>query len=184
MASIWFFLAVLFIPVTFVAPASAAPEDGSSIPFLGAQPGSSAITKELEKEIRQLSEGEHDALLEIIHLCEVDRGALSRKRLYAEWETRCKKSEGHWIAKYRRTDRRRMIDIQMRHYHDRQLALSQVASRYFAEREIIARKRKLRQDVKSHVKEAVVQRKKLAAISTDILRFFFAVKDLMAEAKK
>ena len=151
---------------------------------MGEKPGDSGVTKDLVNDIRQFSEGERKALLEITLLCELDRGALSRKREYTAWEKRCKKTEDHWKIKYRDKTRGRMIDIQMRHYHGRRVALVEAASRYFTQKEIIARKIKRRQDVKADVKEAVNQRKKLSEVSTEILRFFFALRDLIAESQK
>jgi hypothetical protein len=179
-----FCFAALCLAAAYVTPAAADPAKISSIPFLGEKPGDTAILIKLVNDIRQFPAGERVALLEITLLCELDRGALSRRRLYDAWEKRCKKTEGIWNAKYRNIDDRRMIDLQMRLYYGRRLSLVQSSLGYFAQKETIARKVKRREDVTKDVKEAVRHRKKLSGISTQILRFFFALRDLINESRK
>jgi len=176
--------AALFLSAAIVASADADPGQDPSIAFLGEKPGDAAILKELSGDIRQFPAGERVALQEITLLCELDRGALSRKREYDRWEKRCKKTEEIWNTKYRTRNDGRMIDIQMRLYHDRRRSLIQSAALYFARKETIARKVRRREDVTDDVKEAVHQRKKVSEISTEILRFFFALRDLFAESQK
>jgi hypothetical protein len=174
----------VFLSAAFVTAAAADPAKSSPNPFLGEKPGDAVITKELVNDIRKFSAGERIALLEITLLCELDRGALSRKRVYDAWEKRCKKTEDIWKTKHRTRNNGRMIDVQMRLYHGHRLSLAQSASRYFAQKETIARKVKRREDIAKDVKEAVRQRKKLSEVSTRILRFFFALRDLIADSQK
>ena len=179
-----FCFAALMLATTYVTPAAGDRTNSSPIPFLGEKPGDAAITKKLVNEFRQFPAAERIALLEITLLCELDRGALSRRRLYDAWEKRCKKTEGIWNAKYRNVNDRRIIDVQMRLYYGLRLSLVRSSSDYFTQKETIARKVKRREDVADNVKEAVRQRKKLSGISTQILRFFFALRDLIDESQK
>jgi hypothetical protein len=174
----------LVLAVAYLASGPAQAAKPSATPFLGQGPGDAQIKEELINDIRRFPEAERVALLEITLLCEVDRAALSRKRLYDPWEKRCKKTEALWTTKYRTQNQNRMIDIQMRLYQDRRRSLSRTAARYFAQKATVARKVKRREDIRNDVKEAVRLRKKLAAISTEMLKFFFALRDIIAEAKK
>lgn len=182
MVSFRFWLAAWCLSAAFLTSA-ADPAKTSSTPFLGEKPGDRAIVQELTEDIRKFSEGERVALMEITLLCELDRGALSRKREYTAWEKRCKKTEAIWTTKYRTRNQSRMIDIQMRLYLDRSHSLSQAAALYFTTKETIARKVKRRENVAKDVKEGVRLRKKLSEISTDNLRFFFALRDLVAKSR-
>ena len=180
-----FCLAVLFLAGACAGPAAAAdPAKTTPVPFLGEKPGDAAVMKKLADDIRQFPAGERVALMEITLLCELDRGALSRRKIYDAWEKRCKKTEALWNAKYRNGNDKRMMDVQMRLYYGRRIALVQSALGYFAQKETIARKVKRRENVAANVKEAVRLRKKLSAISTQILRFFFALRELVAQSQK
>jgi predicted DNA-binding protein YlxM (UPF0122 family) len=174
----------LCLSVAFVTPAAAEPEKSPPNLFLGEKPGDVEILKALANDIRQFSAGERVALMEVTLLCELDRGALSRKRVYDTWLKRCKKTENIWNTKHRTRNDSRMIDAQMRLYLGRRLSLAQAASRYFIQKETIARKVKRREDVTNDVSEAVRLRKRLSGVSTQILRFFFALRDLVAESQK
>jgi hypothetical protein len=179
-----FCLAALFLAAACAGPAAADPVKTSPIPFFGDKPGDAAILRKLAGEIRQFPAGERVALMEITLLCELDRGALSRRKHYDAWEKRCKKTEAIWNAKYRKADDKRMIDVQMRLYSGLRRSLVQSSLGYFAQKETIAAKSKRREDVRKNVKEAVRQRKKISATSTRILRFFFALRDLVAKSQK
>ncbi|MCZ6812879.1 MAG: hypothetical protein O7F14_02370 [Alphaproteobacteria bacterium] len=179
-----FCLAALFVVAASVTPAAADPAKTSSIPFLGEKPGDAAIRTKLVNDIRQFPAGERIALLEITLLCELDRPTLGRRSLYDAWEKRCKRTEGIWNAKYRKLDDRRMIDVQMRLYYGRRLSLVRSTLGYFTQKETIARKIRGREDVSKDVKEAVRRRKELIGISRQILRFFFTLRDLIAESRK
>ena len=172
------------LSAVFFTSAAANPGKSTRVPFLGDSPGDTAIKKELVGDFRRFSEAERVAVLEITLLCELDRGALSRKREYDRWEKRCKKTEALWTTKYRTRHESRMIDIQMHLYLDRRRSMSRSATRYFAQKAVIARKVKRRQDTAKDVKDAVRYRKMVSETSTEILRFFFALRDLIAEARK
>ena len=77
-----------------------------------------------------------------------------------------------------------MIDVQMRLYYGRRLSLVRSSLSYFAQKETIALKVRLGQDITKDVKDAVRLRKELFGISGQILRFFFALKDLFAEFRQ
>ena len=177
-------LAALLVAAAGVASAAAEPAASSSPRFLGEKPDDAVITKGLADDIRRISAAERVALLEITLLCELDRGALSRKRAYDPWERRCRKTEDIWNATHRTSNDSRVIDVQMRLYQARRRSLHRSALRYFMQKETIARKVKRREDVADDVKAAVRQRKDLSAKSTEILRFFFALRDLFAKSQK
>jgi hypothetical protein len=177
-------LSALLLSLALAAAAAGNTPNRSQVPFFGQGPDDAHLKKELMDDIRRFAEAERVAVLEITLLCEVDRAALSHKGHYDPWERRCTKTEALWADKYRTRHENRMIDIQMRLYLERRQALHETAERYFAQKADITRKRKRREDIRADVKEAVRLRKQLAAISTEMLKFFFALRDLFAEVHK
>ncbi len=111
-----FCFAALFLAAAYLTPAAADPAKTSSIPFLGELPRDTAIEKKVANELRQFPAGELDALINIIHLCELNRANLARRQLYDAWQKRCQRTEKIWNTKYRNMNDRRMIDVQMRVY--------------------------------------------------------------------
>ena len=174
----------LFLAAAYLTPAAADPAKTSSIPFLGELPRDTAIETKVVDDIRQFPAGELDALMNIIHLCELNRANLARRRLYDAWQKRCKRTEKIWITKYRNMNDRRMIDAQMRVYHGRRLSLIQAASNYFAQKDTIALKIRRGEDITQAVADALRLRKKLFGISDQIIKFFFALKDLFIESRR
>ena len=77
-----------------------------------------------------------------------------------------------------------MIDAQMRVYHGRRLLLIQASSDYFAQKDTIALKIRRGEDFTQAVADAVRLRKKLFGISDQILKFFFALKDVMVASRR
>ena len=184
MKSFRFCFAAIFMAAAYLTPAAAAPAKTSSVPFLGELPRDTAIETKVVDDIRQFPAGELDALMNIIHLCELNRANLARRRLYDSWQKRCKRTEKIWNTKYRNMDDRRMIDAQMRVYHGRRLSLIQASFDYFAQKDTIALKIRRGEDITQAVADAVRLRKKLFGISDQIIKFFFALKDLFIESRR
>lgn len=180
--------AALFLALSAVAPAMAAPAMAatatpSSIPFLGAVTRDKAVEKELADDFRKISSRELDALMEIIHICELNRAHLRRRDVYDAWKKRCTKVEDIWTAKYRHTRGDRMIDVQMRLYAQNREAFAKAVPAYFARKETIARKLERQEDVSKDVAQVIKMQRALFAKSTHILKFFFALIDLFKDAR-
>jgi len=184
MNSFGYCFAALLFAAAPVAAAPAEPGNPSSIPFLGENPGDAAVKIKVADDIRRFSAGERAALLEIVLSCELNRSILGRRRTYDAWQKGCQKAEAFWNAKYRQRDDRRMIDVQMRIYHGRKLSLTRISLDYFTRKETIARKNRRREDVANDIKGALRLRKQLFAEMAQILKFFFALKDLFAESRR
>ncbi|MFT5539655.1 MAG: hypothetical protein ACI82H_001178, partial [Alphaproteobacteria bacterium] len=179
-----FWFAAFCLAAAFVTPAVAAPAKMSTVPFLGEKPKDPALRTKLTRDIRQFRAGEQVALQEITLFCELDRQNLGRRSLYDAWNKRCKNREAIWNTKYRQKGEGRMIDMQMRLYAERRLAMAKFSSGYFTEKEAIGKKVRRRGDVARHVKEALRQKKMLIQVSLQNLRFFFALRDLIDAAQK
>ncbi len=184
MHSFRFWFAAFCLAAAFVAPVVAAPAKMSPVPFLGEKPKDAVLRTKLISDIRQFRAGEQVALQEITLFCELDRQNLGRRSLYVAWNKRCKNRETIWNSKYRHKGEGRMIDMQMRLYAERRLSMAQFSSGYFTEKEAIGPKVRRRGDVAKHVKEALRQKKMLIQVSIQNLRFFFALRDLIDQAKK
>ncbi len=169
------------------APAISAASDPATAPvmaFLGEQPDNAVIKAKVLQDIRRAPPGELDALMEITLLCEVDRGALSRRKIFEPWLKRCAATEEKWVAKYRKTTAPRSIDEQMRLYFVHRLSLGHATTDYFAAIDAINLKRQQRKKMRGDVERAVKLRKDISFISTKMLKFFFALRDLADKASR
>jgi hypothetical protein len=169
------------IPVRML-PAAADPTTTPPTPFLGEQPDNAKVKAGILGDIRRFAPGELDALLKITLLCELDRATLSRRKIFDPWQKRCTATENDWKAKYRKTDTSRMLDEQMRLYFVRGVSLIQTADKYFTGKEAIELKKRQGKSIKKDVDATVELRKELSLISSETLRFFFALRDLADEA--
>jgi hypothetical protein len=163
-------------------PAAADPATTPPTPFLGEQPDNAKVKAALLGDIRRFAPGELEALLKITLLCELDRATLSRRKIFDPWQKRCTATENDWKAKYRKTDTSRMLDEQMRLYFVRRVSLIQTADKYFTGKETIELKKRQGKSIKKDVDATVELRKELSLISSETLRFFFALRDLADEA--
>jgi hypothetical protein len=163
-------------------PAAADPVAMPAMPFLGEQPDNARVKAGILADIRRFAPGERDALLKITLLCELDRATLSRRKIFDPWQKRCAATEEQWKSKYRKAAPGRMLDEQMRLYFARSLSLTQTADKYFTGKEAIEIKKRQGKSIRKDVDATVELRKDLSLISSETLRFFFALRDLADEA--
>jgi hypothetical protein len=163
-------------------PAVADPTTTPAMPFLGEQPDNAKVKAGILADIRRFAPGERDALLKITLLCELDRATLSRRKIFDPWQKRCAATEEQWKLKYRKAAPGRMLDEQMRLYFIRSLSLTQTADKYFTGKETIELKKRQGKSIRKDVDATVELRKELSLISSETLRFFFALRDLADEA--
>jgi hypothetical protein len=170
------------ISPVWMLPAAADPATTPAMPFLGEQPDNAKVKAGILGDIRRFAPGELDALLKITLLCELDRATLSRRKIFDPWQKRCTATEEQWKSKYHRAAASRMLDEQMRLYFVRSLSLTQTADKYFTGKETIELKKRRGESIKKDVEATVELRKELSLISSEMLRFFFALRDLADEA--
>ena len=152
--------------------------------YLGDQPGNRAVADTLRDELRRLPAPESKALMEVTLLCELDKPTLSRIEVYAPWEKRCRTTEAAWEHAFRAPTVFPALAAQMKIYLDRRARLSRTAAEYFAARDAIDRKRQKRENIRQDVAAAVTLRKDISVISAEMLKFFFALRDLADDARK
>ncbi|MQA66262.1 MAG: hypothetical protein GEU76_10235 [Alphaproteobacteria bacterium] len=163
-------------------PAAADPTTTPAMPFLGEQPDNAKVKAGILGDIRRFAPGELDTLLKITLLCELDRATLSRRKIFDPWQKRCTMTENRWKSKYRKAAVTRMLDEQMRLYFVRRVSLIQTADKYFTGKETIELKKRQGKSIRKDVDATVELRKELSLISSETLRFFFALRDLADEA--
>ncbi|MGE0650970.1 MAG: hypothetical protein AB7P12_04370 [Alphaproteobacteria bacterium] len=163
-------------------PAVADPAATPTLPFLGEKPDNATVKAGILADIRGFAPDERDALLKITLLCELDRATLSRRKIFDPWQKRCAATEDQWKAKYRKAAPGRMLDEQMQLYFARSLSLTQTADKYFTGKETIELKKRQGKSIRKDVDATVELRKELSLISSETLRFFFALRDLADEA--
>jgi hypothetical protein len=155
-----------------------------ALPFLGEQPGNAAAKAGVLGDMRRFAPGELDALMEITLLCELDRATLSRRGIFEPWEKRCTMAESKWQAGYGKATSPRSTDEQMRLYFVRRLSLRRAASDYFAAKDAIELNRQQRKNIRKDVEAAVKLRKEVSMISAEMLKFFFALRDLADQSRR
>jgi hypothetical protein len=168
-------------PATATAPAT---NTSPVMPFLGAAPDNATLKAALIGDISRFPPGERVALMEITLLCELDRGGLSRRKIFLPWQKRCRATEAIWTGKYRRTAAPRAIDDQMRLYFARRHSLWQTVSNYIDARDAIDLKRRQHKNTRQDVETAVRLRKEIAVKSTEVLNFIFALRDLANKPRR
>ena len=173
-----------FCAATAVALYTATPTRAADPVYLGDQPGNRAVADKLRGELRRLPAPERKALMEVTLLCELDKPTLSRLEVYAPWEKRCLTTEAAWTTAFRTPAAFPAVAAQMKIYLDRRARLTRTAADYFAARDAIDRKRQKRENIRQDVTAAVLLRKDISIISGEMLKFFFALRDLADEARK
>lgn len=152
--------------------------------YLGDKPSNRAVTDALRDELRRLPATERKALMEVTLLCELDKPTLSRLEVYAPWEKRCRTTEAAWTTAFHSPAAFPAITAQMKIYLVRRARLTRTAADYFAARDAIDRKRQRRENIRQDFTAAVALRKEISIISGEMLKFFFALRDLADEARK